>query len=122
VNVPSVDLAKEADYCGIVSGVQTDKVATCHFSIFYGKLKNAPLIEQCPLNLECQVVHMLNLGSHMLIIGRIEETYLSSDCLTEGKPDVEKIKPIIYTSSTTQEYRAYGEVVARAFNIGRELK
>ncbi len=54
VNIPSVDQIKEADYCGIVSGVKSDKVAACNFKIFYGKLGNAPLIEQCPVNLECK--------------------------------------------------------------------
>ena len=58
VNVPSAKLAKETDYCGLVSGTtKADKVKECNFKIFYGKTKNAPLIEQCPVNLECKVVH-----------------------------------------------------------------
>lgn len=48
VNIPSVELVKEADYCGIVSGRDTDKVADCKFNIFYGKLASAPLISECP--------------------------------------------------------------------------
>ncbi len=64
VNVPSVDLTRETDYCGIRSGAKVDKVAVCKFKIFYGKLATAPLIEQCPLNLECRVVQTLELGSH----------------------------------------------------------
>jgi len=118
VNVPSVDQVKETDYCGIVSGSKTDKVADCHFKVFYGKLETAPLIEQCPVNLECKVIHILDVGSHELIVGRIEETYISENCLTDGKPDVNKIKPIAYVS---QRYRAMGEVVASAFTIGKEL-
>ena len=50
VNTPSVDLIKETDYCGIVSGANIDKSKVCGFNVFYGKLKTAPLIEQCPLN------------------------------------------------------------------------
>ena len=53
VNIPSVELVKETDYCGIVSGRETDKVADCKFNIFYGKLATAPLISECPVNLEC---------------------------------------------------------------------
>lgn len=120
INVPSSNLVKEADYCGIVSGSKVDKADVCKFTVFYGKLNNAPLIEQCPVNLECSVVHILNLGSHSLIIGRIEETYVSENCLTDGKPDVNKIKPIIFT--TTHHYHAIGEFLANAFSIGRELK
>ena len=122
VNVSSSDLIKETDYCGIISGSKVNKVEVCQFSVFYGKLKDAPLIEQCPVNLECRVVHILDLGSHSLVIGRIEETYVSESCLTDGKPDVDKIKPIIYSKGTARQYRAFGDVVAKAFSIGRELK
>lgn len=121
VNVPSTDMVRETDYCGIVSGAKVNKVEVCRFSVFYGKLKNVPLIEQCPINLECEVVHILGLGSHELIIGKIEETHISESCLTDGKPDVTKIKPFIFSLSSSQYY-AFGEVIAKAFNIGLELK
>ena len=122
VNIPSRDLVKETDYCGIIAGSKVNKAEVCHFKVFYGKLGDAPLIEQCPINLECKVVHILNLGSHVLVIGRIEETYVSENCLTEGKPDVSKVEPFAYIRTTTQQYQALGEVVAKAFSIGKELK
>ncbi len=117
VNVPSVDLVKETDYCGVVSGSKTDKVADCGFKVFYGKLATAPLIEQYPVNLECKGMHILDLGSHELVVGRIEETYISDDCLTDGKPDVTKIKPIAYVG---RRYMTLGEVVGGAFTV-REM-
>lgn len=61
INVPSIDLIKETDYCGMISGAKTDKVADCRFNIFYGKVRTAPLIEPCPVNLECRVAQMLDL-------------------------------------------------------------
>jgi len=122
VNVPSTDMVRETDYCGIISGAKANKVEGCQFKVFYGKLDNAPLIEQCPINLECKVMHILDLGSHSLIIGRIEETHISESCLTDGKPDVSKIKPLIYTTAPAHQYHAFGEVIAQAFSIGEELK
>ena len=122
VNVPSVDSMIETDYCGIESGYKSNKAEVCRFQIFYGKLKNAPLIEQCPINLECNVVHILDLGSHVLIIGRIEESYISNDCLTGGKPDIEKISPLIYVRTPNQEYATFGQVMGKAFSIGQQLK
>lgn len=122
VNIPSANMVREADYCGITSGAKVDKVEVCQFEVFYGKLGNAPLIEQCPVNLECKVIHILGLGSHALVVGRIEETHVSQSCLTNGKPDVNKIKPITYIDSPVARYQALGEVLAKAFSVGRELK
>jgi flavin reductase (DIM6/NTAB) family NADH-FMN oxidoreductase RutF len=122
VNIPSTDLVREADYCGSVSGSKVDKVEVCQFKVFYGKLKSAPLIEQCPINLECKVAHILDLGSHSLVVGRIEETHVSESCLIDGIPDIKKIKPLIYNRDPARQYLAFGEVIAKAYSIGRELK
>ena len=67
-------------------------------------------------------MHILNLGTHSLFIGRIEETHISESCLTNGKPDVNKFNAFVYTSDLDSHYQVLGEVVARAFSIGKELK
>lgn len=121
-NVPSVNLVKETDYCGIVSGAKADKVADCRFKIFYGKLQTAPLIEQCPVNLECRVVHLLNLGSHTLVIGQIEEVHIADSYLTNGKPDVDKIRPFLWVVEPGNEYREFGKPIGKAFDIGKQIK
>jgi flavin reductase (DIM6/NTAB) family NADH-FMN oxidoreductase RutF len=118
VNVPSVDLVKETDYCGLVSGKDTDKVNDCKFKVFYGDLKTAPLIEQCPINMECEVLHILNLGSHHLVVGKVVETYFSEDCLTESFPDIAKVKPFIFGY---RKYHVIGEGFADAFKVGWEI-
>lgn len=115
VNIPSIDLVKETDYCGLVSGINTDKAGDCHFTIFYGKLQSAPFIEQCPVNHACEVIQILNLGSHELVIGKIVETHLSEDCLTEGRPDIRKLKPLIFAG---MKYYAVGDETGDAFKIG----
>lgn len=122
VNVPSTNLVKEVDYCGVASGSKVDKVKTCQFTVFYGKLGTAPLIEQCPVNLECSVQHSLELGSHTLYIGRIEEVHASSDCLIEGKLDLGKVKPLVFLAEPSRQYYAMGELQGKAYKIGLELK
>lgn len=122
VNVPSAKQVKEADFCGIESGAEVDKVAICKFKLFYGKSANAPLIEQCPLNLECKVVHRLALGSHIIVIGQIEEVHVSEDCLTDGKPDVRKVRPLIFTPEPSRGYYAFGDFVAQPFKCGLDLR
>ena len=121
INTPASDQVEAVDYCGIVSGRDADKVAVCGFKVFYGNLKNAPMIEQCPLNHECRVVHLLNLGSHTFVIGRIVGSYLSEDCVADGKPDADRMKPMIFNMEA-RTYSAFGEIVADAYSVGRALK
>jgi len=122
VNVASVDQVREVDYCGSASGSKVDKVAVCRFKVFYGKLGNAPLIEQFPVNMECKVEHALNLGSHILVVGRIEETHISEECLTNGQPDVDKIKPFAFIGEPDRRYQSLGESIGKGHNVGLGLK
>lgn len=122
VNVPSIDLIKETDYCGTVSGAKTDKAKDCGFRLFYGTLETAPLIEQCPVNLECEVLHVLNLGAHALVIGKIVRTHVTEDCLTDGQPDIMKIRPFVYSRGPSARYNAVGEVLGQAFTLGKDFK
>lgn len=122
VNIPSASQVTETDYCGLVSGAKADKVRACGFHVFYGNLNTAPMIEECPINLECTLFEMSALGSHVLIIGEITECYASEECLTDGRPDVDKIRPFSYSSGRAAEYRALGELLGPAFKIGRTIK
>jgi flavin reductase (DIM6/NTAB) family NADH-FMN oxidoreductase RutF len=115
VNIPSASLVKETDYCGLASGARIDKAADCGFSVFYGKLKNAPFIEQCPINHACEVVQILNLGSHELIVGKIVESHASEECMVDGRPDPAKVKPFVFAGFG---YFGIGEHLGDAFRCG----
>lgn len=119
VNIPSADMVKEVDYCGMYSGSTRDK-SSC-FSTFNGNITNAPLIAQCPINLECRVIHELDLGSHFLVVGEIVETHVDRQCMDEnGKLVIpSKVDPLIYTPFT-KVYQRLGEVVGKAFQEGKE--
>ncbi|MGB2981864.1 MAG: flavin reductase family protein [Candidatus Zixiibacteriota bacterium] len=112
VNVPSGALLKATDFCGTTSGKDTDKFAEAKLTPVKGTKVNAPLIAECPVNLECVVRHMPDLGSHTLFIGEIVATHIDSEFLNdEGEPDVEKMKLFCYCPKAHQ-YRAIGEVLA----------
>jgi len=115
INVPPVGLAEKVDYCGIYSGRKVDKSGL--FDVFYGEISGAPLIRECPVNLECRVAHILDLISHQLVIGEILESHVDKDCLTDGKPDAAKIDPLIYATGV-QQYHRLGKAVGNAFSIG----
>ena len=112
VNVPSGALLKATDFCGTTSGKDTDKFAEAKLTPVKGTKVNAPLIAECPVNLECVVRHMPDLGSHTLFIGEIVATHIDSEFLNdEGEPDVEKMKLFCYCPGAHQ-YRAIGDVLA----------
>jgi flavin reductase (DIM6/NTAB) family NADH-FMN oxidoreductase RutF len=117
INIPSAHMAEKVDYCGIYSGHKIDKSQI--FEVEYGKLDTAPLIQECPVNLECNVAHSLDLGSHVLFIGEIKETYINADCMTDEKADPAKIDPLIYITGIGQ-YQRLGEIVGKAWNIGKK--
>jgi flavin reductase (DIM6/NTAB) family NADH-FMN oxidoreductase RutF len=117
VNIPSCEDLKKTDYCGIYSGKKRDKSQI--FDTFYGELKSAPLVRECPVNLECRALHYLDMKSHTLIVGEIIETHITKSCLTDGEVDPGKIDPPVYIRNT-MKYHRLGEVVASAFNVGKE--
>jgi flavin reductase (DIM6/NTAB) family NADH-FMN oxidoreductase RutF len=95
VNVPSCEMVKKADYCGIYSGRKRDKSQI--FKTFFGELKTAPLIEECPINLECKALHYLDMRTHILIVGEIIETYIVGVLTISGR----RTKPLRGRLSTS---------------------
>lgn len=118
VNIPSAEMVKTVDYCGLVSGHKVDKSKL--FNTFYGALKTAPMIEECPLNLECKLVRTLEFPENEAFIGEIVEAYAEQRYLTNALPDIKKLDPIIF-SSHDYNYWKVGENLARAFHVGKEL-
>ena len=95
INIPTVDLIARTDYCGLVSGRETNKSDV--FDLFYGDLGTAPMIKECPLCIECKLVDVVSLPSHYLFLGEVMAVFADKDCLTEGKPDIEKMNPFVLT-------------------------
>ena len=94
INIPDISLIKQTDYCGIVSGSKTDKSKV--FTTFAGKDDKIPLIKECPVNLECRVIKIYTLKHMEVFIGEVIESHISEKCIESGKPDIQKINPIVY--------------------------
>ena len=122
INVPSDGQAREVDFCGVKSGANVDKVARCGFKVFRGVLGHAPLVEQCPVNLECRVRQIVELNSNCLVIAEVVETHVSDGCLNaKGAIDFAAVKPIVFLDNPTGMYHGLGDAVAKAFKVGLEL-
>lgn len=92
VNLTTKKLVKATDFCGVRSGRDVDKWKET--GLTKGKaneLTYAPIIEECPVNIECKVEEVKELGSHHMFIAKVvsvqvDETYLDETgrfCLNE---------------------------------------
>lgn len=118
VNIPPASLVEKADYCGIVSGKNTDKSDV--FDVFYGKLKTAPMAKECSFNIECRLIQTVELPAEELFIGEIVAAYCEETCLTDGAPDLAKIDPFVLISAG-KRYRTLGADIGGAWEIGKKL-
>lgn len=122
VNVPSSIYAAEADYCGIASGRDVNKFQESGLTPVRSELVDAPYAEEFPVVLECRVIHTYEIGLHTQFIGEILDVKVAPDVLGEdGKPDIKKVDPMVY-STKTQQYYQIGELIGRAYTIGDKFK
>ena len=119
INIPSVNMVKETEYCGLVSGKNTNKAHL--FTNFYGKLETAPMIQECPVNMECQLIKTISFPAHDVFIGEIVETYCDEHCLRENNVDFSKIQPILFAMNDTG-YWKLGEQFAKAWDVAKIVK
>jgi flavin reductase (DIM6/NTAB) family NADH-FMN oxidoreductase RutF len=109
VNIPSEDLLEETKVCGSRSGRDFDKGSL--FDTFYGELKTAPMIHQCPINIECEVTEILDYDPNEGIIGKVIKSYADSQYISDGKLDWRKVHPLIWvTGGDFNYYRLGGRI------------
>ncbi len=79
------------------------------------------MIEECSINMECELVKTVDFPNHDIFIGKIAGTYCDEEVLTDGEVDFKKVQPILFVMNN-QSYYSIGEKLAKAWNIGKELK
>ena len=119
INIPNVSLMEKTDYCGLVSGKNTDKSKV--FNVFYGDPEKAPLIKECPVCMACTLYDTIQLPFNTLYIGEPREVYTEEKYMTNSVPDIEKIHPFTLTMPDNN-YWSIGENIGRAWSIGKKLK
>ncbi len=109
VNIPGEDLLHATDCCGMISGKKMDKFAHAKLSRAKGAKTDAPLVEECPLNIECEVKKTNQLGSHTLFIGEVLAVHVDQEVLDEkGNIDIKKFRPFVLNQ---REYWNMGEKI-----------
>ncbi|GBC60583.1 flavoredoxin [Desulfonema ishimotonii] len=121
LSVPSEQYVREADYFGMASGKHVDKFREAGLTPVKSELVDAPYVKEFPMVLECRVIHHYEIGVHIHFVGEIVDVKADEAVLNdEGKPDVEKVRPIIF-SPEVRQYHGVGQGIGTAFSIGKQL-
>jgi flavin reductase (DIM6/NTAB) family NADH-FMN oxidoreductase RutF len=111
VNIPSEKMIGKVDLCGVVSGRDVDKFSETGLTPIKAQEVSPPLIEECPVNLECKVKRIIPLGSHDLFLGEIVAIHIDDTVLKEkGRVDIGKALPITYCPGS-HEYWSLGKML-----------
>jgi flavin reductase (DIM6/NTAB) family NADH-FMN oxidoreductase RutF len=109
VNVPNQDLVRKVDLCGSLSGREGDKFSAAGLTPLPGEIVRAPLIKECPINIECKIKQILALGSHDFFLGEVVATHVDEQYLDHaGKWRGEALQPLAY-HLLSREYWSLGE-------------
>jgi flavin reductase (DIM6/NTAB) family NADH-FMN oxidoreductase RutF len=108
VNLPTADMAEVVDRCGTISGREVgDKFAYAGLTPLPAAKVRAPLIAECPVNIECRLIDIIPAGDHDLFRGEAVAEHVDEQCLdANGNIAVERLNPLIYALG---QYWSVGE-------------
>ena len=110
-----------ADYFGIATGNKVNKAEQSGLTFVKSEHVDAPVIEEYPLTMECEVTRVDGDEHGARIVGRIVNTLVDESILDDaGRVDFDKYQPIVY-DSTRRIYRVVGEEVGGAWDAGKAL-
>lgn len=111
VNMPTTRILEQVDQCGSVSGRQVDKFAEFGLTPRPATIVTPPLIAECPINVECQVIGMEEVGDHDLFKGQVVAAHVEESALDEeGHVRLDRLDPIclLYSFNFGGEYWSLG--------------
>jgi len=111
VNIPTAEMVRAVDGCGVVSGRTENKFQTMGLTAVPAQVIQTAVIRECPVNIECNVIQTVSLGSHDLFLGRVVAVQMDEDLLdAQGEIDLGKANPLAYGGHA---YWGLGQLVAR---------
>ena len=107
INLTTKELTYATDYCGVRSGRDVDKFKEMKLTKEEASKVNVPMIGESPVNIECKVTKIEELGSHHMFMAEVVAVHADKKYMDEkGKFDLSKADPIIYSHG---EYYSMGE-------------
>lgn len=109
INLTTEELAFATDYCGVRSGREGDKFQALGLTREAASKVAAPLLGEAPVNLECRVKQVLELGSHHMFVAEVLAVHVDPGLLDErGKLHLDRSRPIVYSHG---EYYGLGSML-----------
>jgi len=97
INLTTEELAKATDWCGCRSGSKHNKWKEMHLTPEPAKIIKAPIIAESPVNIECKVKEIVELGSHHMFIADVVNVTVDGRYLDEaGAFSFAQSKPLVY--------------------------
>jgi flavin reductase (DIM6/NTAB) family NADH-FMN oxidoreductase RutF len=97
INIPTAQMVRKVDLCGIRSGKDIDKFRACSFSALPSSLVSSPMIKECPVNIECKLKSITSLGVHDMFIGEVVSVHTDENVIGEnGDVDYSKAMPLVF--------------------------
>jgi flavin reductase (DIM6/NTAB) family NADH-FMN oxidoreductase RutF len=111
INLVTKDLVKKADYCGVKSGREVNKFKEMKLTPTKGNIISAPLIGECPVNIECVVKDILPLGTHDMFLAEVVSVAVDKKYMDEkGRFHLNQSGLIVYSHG---EYYGLGELLGK---------
>ncbi len=113
VNIPTEKMLRGVDVCGHLSGKKANKFDAMGWKPVPAEKVKPPLIDECPVQMECQVREIIPLGSHDLFLGEIVALHVKEEVQKEnGDLDIKKCLPLAYCPGA-REYWTLGSSIGR---------
>ena len=121
INLTTKDLVYATDYCGVKSGRDVDKFKECKLTKEDAVHVNVPMIKESPVNIECKVERIDELGSHHMFVAKVLAVHADEKYMDEkGKFDLSKADLIVYSHG---EYHSMGEKLGTfGYSIKKKVK
>ena len=98
VNLTTEELVRAVDFCGVKSGRDTDKWKETGLTPEKASVVNVPLVRQSPVNLECRVLRVDELGSHHMFIAQVVAVDVDEKYMDEkAQFHLSAAKPLAYS-------------------------
>lgn len=111
INLTTEALAWATDYCGVRSGKKEDKFETAHLTKEEAKHISCSMIAESPVNIECMVREVRDLGSHTMFIAEVVAVHIDEQYLDEnGRFSLGLARPLVYSHG---EYYGTGSYLGK---------